>query len=254
VLARHLSEPLRGEAWQQALEATQELSDSTKAKALAEIAPKLPNPLLQQALDAALAIGNERDRAKALAGLAPHLPETLLQEALAAARAIEDTDDRAKALAALAPNLPEPLQEAAWQEALVAAQELLSWTKAKTLAEMVPQIPEPLKEKVLFEALVAARDIQSNDVRGWGWAEPPFVNWLDMRGELLAVLAHYLVELHSNSLHSLWCETLHILSHRNRKDLLSDIRALQPVIARLGGPEAITETFRAVQDVGRWWP
>ena len=26
------------------------------------------------------------------------------------------------------------------------------------------------------------------------------------------------------------------------------------VIAKLGGEEAIAETFRAIQDVGRWWP
>jgi len=27
-----------------------------------------------------------------------------------------------------------------------------------------------------------------------------------------------------------------------------------PVIAKLGGAEAVAETFRAIQDVGRWWP
>ena len=45
-----------------------------------------------------------------------------------------------------------------------------------------------------------------------------------------------------------------LLARRTRKDLLSDLDALVPAIARLGGEKAIAETFRAIQDVGRWWP
>jgi hypothetical protein len=55
-------------------------------------------------------------------------------------------------------------------------------------------------------------------------------------------------------LYSLWTETLPLLARRTRNDLLADLRALEPVVARLGGPEAVAETFRAIQDVGRWWP
>lgn len=45
-----------------------------------------------------------------------------------------------------------------------------------------------------------------------------------------------------------------ILTRRIRKALLSDLAALEPVIATLGGAEAVAETCRAIQDVGRWWP
>jgi len=34
----------------------------------------------------------------------------------------------------------------------------------------------------------------------------------------------------------------------------ADLPALAPVIAALGGAEAVAETCRAIQDVGRWWP
>jgi hypothetical protein len=34
----------------------------------------------------------------------------------------------------------------------------------------------------------------------------------------------------------------------------SDLTALAPVILALGGDEALMETARAIQDVGRWWP
>ena len=37
-------------------------------------------------------------------------------------------------------------------------------------------------------------------------------------------------------------------------ELMADLRALAPVISALGGSEAVGETFRAIQDVGRWWP
>ena len=67
----------------------------TGPRALTGLAPHLPEPLkdqaCQQALAAAQAIRDERDRAEALIGLAPHLPEPLkdqLPQALAAAQAI----------------------------------------------------------------------------------------------------------------------------------------------------------------------
>jgi len=33
-----------------------------------------------------------------------------------------------------------------------------------------------------------------------------------------------------------------------------DLIALVPVLTALGGAEAVAETIRAIQDVGRWWP
>ena len=47
---------------------------------------------------------------------------------------------------------------------------------------------------------------------------------------------------------------LHFLANRSRRDILSDLQVLSPVIADLGGENAVTEIFRAIQDVGRWWP
>lgn len=49
-------------------------------------------------------------------------------------------------------------------------------------------------------------------------------------------------------------ETLPVLARRTRQDLLSDLESLAPVIHALGGEPAAAETFRAIQDVARWWP
>jgi len=80
------------------------------------------------------------------------------------------------------------------------------------------------------------------------------IQWEDARAEVLTKLASCLVEFPRPILYSLWCGTPAILARRARRDLLADLRALGPVIATLGGAEAVAGTFRAIQDVGRWWP
>lgn len=56
------------------------------------------------------------------------------------------------------------------------------------------------------------------------------------------------------NLYPLWRESLPVLASRPRSHLLTDLRALQPVILPLGGEAAAAETAQAILDVGRWWP
>ncbi|NEP35499.1 MAG: hypothetical protein F6K38_29975 [Moorea sp. SIO3B2] len=122
-----------------------------RAEALEELAPKLPETLLSEALKIARAITDQSDRARALSGLARHWPE-ILPEALDAARAITDKWSRAYALIRLAPQLPQILSEA-----LEAAQAITDeWSRARALSELAPQLPQ-----ILPEALEAARAITS---------------------------------------------------------------------------------------------
>ena len=74
------------------------------------------------------------------------------------------------------------------------------------------------------------------------------------RADALAALAPHLAQMDPQELYPLWRETLPVLAARPRKELLANLKALVPVIHALGGREAIAETFRAIQDVGRWWP
>ncbi len=223
---------------EEALAAAREIGwKSVRARALAGLAPRLAelgHP--EEALAAAGKIWDEALRAKALRELAPHLPEELrkqaLREALAAARKVRYADDRAEALAGLAPRLAELGHP---EEALAAAREIGNAKhRARALAGLAPHLPEAL----LAEALAAAREIERED----------------RRAEALAGLAPHLARLPREQLSPLWRETLHILAARTRQDLLADLRALGPVVAALGGAEAVAGTFRAIQDVGRWWP
>lgn len=91
---------------------------------------------------------------------------------------------------------------------------------------------------MLAEALLAAHAIE----------------WEEARAEALGALAPHLAGLPRDRLYPLWRETLPLLAARTRRDLLSDLPALLPVILRLGGEAAVAETFRAVQFVGERWP
>jgi hypothetical protein len=98
--------------------------------------PGVRGAVLAEALQAARAIGDEGARSRALAALAPHLPEGLLAEALQAARAIGDEGARSGALAALAPHLatlPRPDLARLWAETLPV---LAARTRRGPLAEL----------------------------------------------------------------------------------------------------------------------
>jgi hypothetical protein len=49
-------------------------------------------------------------------------------------------------------------------------------------------------------------------------------------------------------------ERLPVLATRDRRGLVTYLRAMAPLIAALGGLEAIEETESAIDDVARWWP
>jgi len=210
--------------------------------------------LLGEALEAARAIGSAASSPDAawyrseyqgamswaLAALAPYLGPTerdrALREALAAARAIGYEWSRFHALAALIPRLGPTERDQAVREALAAARALDSeqFTRGSALTELAPHLTAPL----LGEALEAARAI--------GDAE--------YRSGALSALAPRLTELPLAMLSSLWSITLRLSAIRTRRNVLRDLIALVPVLSALGGAEAMAETARAIQDVGRWWP
>ena len=84
----------------------------TRVSALASLAQRLPEPLLERALTAAEGIRSDRARAGTLAALADRLPEPLradvAERALTAAEGIGGDGARAGALASLAEHLPQP--------------------------------------------------------------------------------------------------------------------------------------------------
>jgi hypothetical protein len=157
------------------------------AWALVVLAPQLPPDqradVLSQALAAATAVSNEDARAGMLAGLAPQLPPDLLGRALAAASAIRSEDARARALAALAPQLPPVLMGGA----LVAATAISSRTaRAGALAGLAPQLPPDQRADVLAQAFAAATAIRSETARAGALAGLAPLVPPDQRADVLA--------------------------------------------------------------------
>ncbi len=109
------------------------------------------------------------------------------------------------------------------------------WKRANALAGLVPRLADLGRVE---EALEVARGIGDESYRA----------------QALAALAPKLAKLNRGKLLPLWEETLRFSSTHSRADLLADFDALAPIIAALGGAEAICESCRAIQDVGRWWP
>jgi hypothetical protein len=243
-LALHLPETEREQVFKEALAAARKIGDAdVRAGKLIKFLPRLSELLLREALAAARKTRRPDCRAKILRELAFYLPEAeqgeILQEALLAAQEIQEIGrwcTRSRALADLAPHLAEMGDV---EEALRVAREIGDeYDRSRALTSLAPRLPQAEREGVLREALAAAREIEDEYDRS----------------RALAGLGPYLAEFPRTILFSLWRETLRILSTHRRRDLLGDIRALAPVVAALGGGEAVVEIIGAIQDVFRWWP
>jgi len=200
-----------------------------------------------EALSTIRGISDAATRAEELRELALfHPPEALrrqaLLEAMMATEEIVRPTRRVQVLARLIPHLPEPEQEHALRNALDALREEKDAERqAEALEELASSLPQMLPREDLKETLRIARDVENTRARG------------KMLSALASPLANW-AKRNRNAVHDLWRETLHTLARRTRRDLLSDLSALAPLIYALGGPEAIVGTFQAIQDVGRWWP
>ena len=269
-LASYLPDSLRDRVLQQALEAAVNApSRQTRVEMLVELAAYLPEPFLVKALGLVkMRITQSKpEQASVLTEFAVHLPEPIrgqiLREALDAAKAIVSKWKRARALAKLAPHLQEPHRSRTLQETLAVVPEVGNESRqVQVLADLAPHLPESLSQ----EALEVALAIRGKKERAEALAAlAPYlpakllarvrtIEDADDRMITLAGLAHQLIALQPATLYPLCQEALRTLAMRTRRDFLADIRALAPVIHKLGGEQAIAETFRAIQDVGRWWP
>ena len=118
-------------------------------------------PLLQQAMDAAIAINVEWLRIVTLSAVAAQLQgemkQQVLQEALDAAMEIADEESRAEGLRAVAAQLQGEMKQRVLQEALDAATAIDDeWPRAVALSDVAAQLQGEMKQRVLQQALDAA--------------------------------------------------------------------------------------------------
>jgi hypothetical protein len=186
----------------------------------------------KDALATARGIKDDRDRGETVAGLAPALGKSRLREALEIARGIEEVPIQAKALAAVALRV-----------AVVDGP-----SKALEMAESIGV--DAHRADVLAGV---ALGLDRGGLPAAVGLAVPMADGAE-RSRALAALAPRLEELDAAALRPVWERVLLHSTSRSRAGLLLDLAALHPVIMKLGGQEAVAETCRAIEDVGRWWP
>jgi hypothetical protein len=179
-------------------------------------------------LSAARGIDNVWTRALALAEVAARLPAegqpSVLGEALTTARGIDDAEVRAEALAEVAARLPA-------DKALLVARGIDdAEARSQALAEVVARLPAD-------EALLVERGgiaiMQRRAPRRW--------EELQLYSDTGQV-THYLLE------------RLRILAMGSRRDCISELVTLLPLINALGGEATISSLALSIISVGIWWP
>jgi hypothetical protein len=206
-----------------------------QAVVLGLLVPRLPEASLPEALVMALAIEDSYERARVLLFLVPRLPETLLPEALAMALAIEDSYKRAQVLELVRPRLPEALLP----EVLAMVRTIENPDgRAEILRLIIADFSQFFPKETYLETLLAASTIDTEALRH------------DLFQQILSESKMVNVEFRNN----LWVDLLQRLAVRVRSELLSDLSDIMPLIARSGDATAVSETFRAIQDVTNWWP
>jgi len=215
--------------------------ESARARALAALAPGLPERLLAAAWDAALALEGDRDRAAALAALAPRLPEGQAAAAWDAA------------LAALAPRLPERLLAAAWDAALALEGDR---DRARALKALAPCLPERLLE-VIAQPHICGRWHQY-PLPDPGLCNDFLVLTLDAQAPVhglrstAVILSSLQNSLPADQLRSVWRMILHVLSLGSRSEVYAFVYDNPSLLRDYATGATVIEIVKAIQDVGRW--
>jgi hypothetical protein len=109
---------------------------------------------------------------------------------------------------------------------------------AQILTAIARRLAGDERDRVLLQALQAIRVIDDS------WHRSPLITSL---GTLIA-------DSPTASLDRIWRELVECWTSRRREGVLVDLRAMLPVLVAHGGPDAVRETFEALEDVRRWWP
>jgi len=252
---------------------------------LTELALRSKEPmrtkLLREAAEIGLLLLDEEQRFGLLALTVVSLPEALSGEVLASAYKIGNPHRRAKAFTALATHAHEIFGEGVLREALEAARASQNAGQIEetldTLAAVVPQLSPPLRDQSVYAALAMARQglhdrehyehylvrdaresmgaLQSDEDLYMALMTACKVSTRKyLRSYHLAAIAGDLGRLPA-PLRLKACQyALRALASSDRDVLLSDLQALWPLIAAIGGQSAAVDTARALLDVGEWWP
>lgn len=243
-LQNRLHSPLRRAIWRSLLNGFARFVNRPQIlKAVAERLPADAHDLLAEALAAARAITDEKDRAQVLNAVAEHLPANearqVLDEVLAAACAIADEDDRAQTLRVVMERLPTDAHDLL-AGALAAASALGDEDKrAQVLSAVAERLPADACD-LLVEALAAASAL--NEESHLMFLTHQTKHWLQL-ADCVGITED-----------QLFVQALFSARRVPRVSLLKALAEFVPLIDRLGGQSALRECITAIRDTAEWWP
>ncbi|GLS22043.1 hypothetical protein GCM10007874_50600 [Labrys miyagiensis] len=236
-LAPHFAPGQRHDLLSEALTTVEGIAKKRpRSSILAQLAPHLSPEQLGCALAHVKAIGDEIDRSHALAALAPYLAteqrNEAVSEALIAVKAARSESSRSNIITALAPLL-SPVH---FDETLASARGIVNaWARSSALAALALQLAPSAKHEIFVEALVSAKAIDDVDFRASALMRLVDCVPSTVRFATLVALI----------------DTVSIIS---RAGALSAVAAAAHSTFELGGQAAIIELWRAINDVGHWYP
>jgi hypothetical protein len=193
----------------------------------------------EERIAAARKLTNPWSRSKALNQLANQtkLPnrQDLIQEALTSARDVPEGIDRVRAFTSVARELPEPGRSQSLFEASGWALKIEErQSRADALLLIGREFAEPIRAWLLGEALSAASAIE----------------FPKLRAKVLSELA---TSLELTSMPALWSQALHRLGTRPRRELVRDLKILEPLITSIIGSEGASVVADEIERVERWF-
>jgi ABC-type transporter Mla MlaB component len=211
---------------EETLKAARNIKDEDRRLSVLSRLAKIDSAYFNEALTAAREIKNEYRRAEVLRELAK-IDSVYFNEALTAAREIKNEYRRAEVLRELA-----KIDSIYFNEALTAAREIKNeYSRSSVLSELAKQSPQKFLSNI-YEAIL---EIVHKPSRA-------------------KAISSYISRLSLATLpYSEWQTHLHILSHRERSDLMQDFVTLYPAILHLGGTAAVRGVIDTMRQVCSQW-
>ncbi len=213
--------------------------DKELAHWMLEISPSIAPAYVGRYLDKISRMTAAKSRIRALALILPKVPDlevgSVLDSILDAFDEGTESGELHWVFAEIASRLsPEQLQRSL---SIVRRMPYPIW-KCDAMSDLLSHVPPDQRDGAASEALTWAIEI---DDAG------------DRRNRVAKIIPRFL-HLPRMELYPLWRRTLHLLAVRKREHLLADISAIAPVAGALGGPAALIEIARALEDTAEWWP
>jgi len=218
-------------------------------------------------------LGLEIDEAQVpkLQAFLTYLNETIPEERVKVARQLADPWSRSIALIEVANDKRDRDRGALVHEALTSACQVpVGIDRVRAFTYVAKELPEPERTQSLLkasgwalqideprprtEALIAIGTKLAEPVRAWILGEALTaacaIGVPRRRGRALGELA---TSLDLTAMPGLWTQALHRLARWPRRELVHDLRTLEPLITSLVGPSSANAVAREVARVGVWF-